>query len=56
MTSLSGNAVRCAQIAFYFLWMAFYLKWLLPLAALGQASHGFDNSELGKLWKGRLKG
>lgn len=23
------------KIAFYFLWMAFYLKWLLPLAALG---------------------
>ena len=41
MTSLSG-AVPCGQIAFYFLWMAFYLKWLLPLAALGQASHGFD--------------
>lgn len=23
------------KIAFYFLWMAFYLKWLMPLAALG---------------------
>ena len=53
---LSGNVAPClAQIAFYFLWMAFYLKWLLPLAALGQASHGFD-SEVEKLWKGRLTG
>lgn len=26
------------KIAFYFLWMAFYLKWMVPLAALGRAT------------------
>lgn len=42
-TVISDSWVDCwsnvAQIAFYFLWMAFYLKWLMPLAALGPTWH-----------------
>ena len=50
-TVISGSWADCwsnvAQIAFYFLWMAFYLKWLMPLAALGPTWH--HDKQIGQL-------